>query len=793
MRVSLQILAIVSLTILFAILIVFLKQQFYQDIRISFEVRIQNDESCQLFYGKEGQFNEIQSIVKSYTSSNSFETIVFEPPVRQIKNFRFDPGYTSLQYELRTATIIVGDSERIWQGDNILNAFEPIYLEAISDGDTDVLTLKPKDNPDAQLLFRQNIDDVFDLFDQKSWLLTIYFLITIYLTMLLVIVFAWSKSIERLNIMIITLINCFHRRKLFRFILLIISGITPFLILAFYLQTKVLALDWGYFNSLSLVVKSNIWQYHSFPLHNPWVGGGIDILANPQSRVFSPLVLFDILLNAPWANLLSFVILSITGVIGFYFLLRYLKFSRAISFVVSIIYINATWFSLHFSVGHIPFGAFQLMGLIYYFILRIEEKSFKYYFSLLSAFLVINGSFYVFIYALFLLTFVVLSGIHRITIKSFVFSIFSQWKTVAISLLVFVFISSVKFIPFIMLHKGGIQYDQFQRLPLINVLYSFFWPYQYPGLIAGNTSILFSFHEYGNYIGIPGFLIIAFFFISNPKSNAWRFALTGLFFFILGAGLLHEFNLWPFWYKIPIISGIRVHPRLFIFCYLSFIILLAFALTHLKGKVPAWIYGSVVVFLIFESIITSAIPYYHIYQNTKLTHDVSAFKKLIESENLEKTVTSSSPDYGSGLEFQHYFKKNTGSKNTYEPFIVRGKINAITDKEYRGESYPLSGQGTVKLEKYTPGYIKISYNLDTISDIQVNTNYLLGWKAIGNEIQVYKKNGLLTFKPISKKGDALIIYSPDYFQIIIIMFLSGLVIIILSFSMNSYFKRIGIL
>jgi hypothetical protein len=53
MRVSLQILAIVSLTILFAILIVFLKQQFYQDIRISFEVRIQNDESCQLFYGKE--------------------------------------------------------------------------------------------------------------------------------------------------------------------------------------------------------------------------------------------------------------------------------------------------------------------------------------------------------------------------------------------------------------------------------------------------------------------------------------------------------------------------------------------------------------------------------------------------------------------------------------------------------------------------------------------------------------------------------------------------------------------
>jgi hypothetical protein len=134
MRVSLQILAIVSLTILFAILIVFLKQQFYQDIRISFEVRIQNDESCQLFYGKEGQFNEIQSIAKSYTSSNSFETIVFEPPVRQIKNFRFDPGYTSLQYELRTATIIVGDSERIWQGDNILNAFEPIYLEAISDG-----------------------------------------------------------------------------------------------------------------------------------------------------------------------------------------------------------------------------------------------------------------------------------------------------------------------------------------------------------------------------------------------------------------------------------------------------------------------------------------------------------------------------------------------------------------------------------------------------------------------------------------------------------------------------------
>ena len=74
--------------------------------------------------------------------------------------------------------------------------------------------------------------------------------------------------------------------------------------------------DWGYFNSLSLVVRSIVLEFRRFPGHNPWVCGGLDLLANPQNRVFSPLVVADLLLRPQWANLAGLVAYAVVGFIG---------------------------------------------------------------------------------------------------------------------------------------------------------------------------------------------------------------------------------------------------------------------------------------------------------------------------------------------------------------------------------------------------------------------------------------------------------------------------------------------
>ncbi len=54
--------------------------------------------------------------------------------------------------------------------------------------------------------------------------------------------------------------------------------------------------DWSSFNSLSLEVRSNVLHYGRFPVHNPWVCGGLDLMTNPQNRVFSPFFLADLAL-----------------------------------------------------------------------------------------------------------------------------------------------------------------------------------------------------------------------------------------------------------------------------------------------------------------------------------------------------------------------------------------------------------------------------------------------------------------------------------------------------------------
>src|SRR5262245_23358511 len=61
--------------------------------------------------------------------------------------------------------------------------------------------------------------------------------------------------------------------------------------------------DWDEFNSFSHFAHSSVWSYHTWPLHDPWACGGNDLWANPQSRLFSPFVVLDLLLPAHLANL----------------------------------------------------------------------------------------------------------------------------------------------------------------------------------------------------------------------------------------------------------------------------------------------------------------------------------------------------------------------------------------------------------------------------------------------------------------------------------------------------------
>lgn len=568
-----------------------------------------------------------------------------------------------------------------------------------------------------------------------------------------------------------------------RILILIIAAISSFTVSLIKISNFTIVHDWGYFNGLSYVVRSSVLHYKTFPIHNPYLLGGIDILANPQSRVFSPFVIFDVLFSAPYANLFALVTLGVIGALGFYRLIVYLGVSKNIALLGSIIFIHASWFALHFSEGHIVFGSFQLLGLAFYFILRLQERDYKIYYALLNAFYFLDGAIYAFVFTNLLLVLSIILQIHGLSIIKFLKSLYVQWKTVLVGLFLFISIAGAKLIPFLLLNGSRQPILEFVTLGVKPLFHCFFDPFQYVYKPIGQP-IPFRFHEIGAYIGIPGALIVILFLARRGIKNHIGYLAIAVFFFWIGSGRLPKINPWLIFQKIPVLNNAHVQPRMFIFVYLMFAILLCFSLDAFRKTLKPIVFYSIVCLLLIESVFVSSYPFYKIYQRDDKICKTALFSGFIENNTIEKTVVDASDVWG--FDFMSYFRKNTGAKFANEPSLVRGDIKTIEDDGYKGEIYLTKGSGTVTLDLYTPGKIKLSYHLGSLSEIQLNTNYLLGWKTNNHNLELFQKDGLLTIKPQNLSGNAEILYRPNYLYIIFPLYFLGLLLTLYLFLSKRY-------
>src|SRR6202022_3611728 len=106
--------------------------------------------------------------------------------------------------------------------------------------------------------------------------------------------------------------------------------------------------------------------------HDPWCGGGLNVLANPQNRIFSPLLVLDLAFSPYWANLVGLVVYAFFGLWGMYRLVREFEIPPPAAALTAILFINGSWFGLHFAEGHIPYGSMQLLPWVLWAFLRIE-------------------------------------------------------------------------------------------------------------------------------------------------------------------------------------------------------------------------------------------------------------------------------------------------------------------------------------------------------------------------------------------------------------------------------------
>lgn len=522
-------------------------------------------------------------------------------------------------------------------------------------------------------------------------------------------------------------------------------------------------MDWGYFNSLSLLLRSIVWNYGEIPVQNPWMCGGLELMSNPQTRIFSPFFILDILFHPHKANLFSLMIYAFFGLWGGYVLFRDLKVSKLLSTLGAVLFINGSFFGLHYAEGHIPFGCMQLFPWILYCYRNLDRKEIQFLLVSLFSLFILDGG----IYAAILSALIALLYFPFFPndFKKLLISMNENRVYSSLIVLSFVLISSAKIGPVVMYLSSRTPLVESFSVPLELLHDIFLYPVQDLRTKIGHGSYL-RFHEFGCYLGyVSLFLIIVTHFKKELIQKNWRYLTIGLLFFWAAMGWGTPFNPWVLFQKIPLINNAHVQSRLLILFFLFYVILWVHSLQSLE-KYRRIFYLLVFVFLL-ESFWVRNVPPQLMYQSFpgKLLGG-----ELIRSTNLNRTLRHADV-------YSHYRKKNAGSRFCYEPANLGTRVNDVNQNEYKGEIYTHIGDGEAELLEYRPGKIRIAYSGQTPLTIKVNTNQLDGWKVNSGDGTVeHDSSTLLQIRTHSREGELTLIYRPPYFWPVLIMYFLGVLL-----------------
>ena len=569
---------------------------------------------------------------------------------------------------------------------------------------------------------------------------------------------------------------------------LVVSAISAYILPLIKFNRIIFARDWSPFNMYSHFIKSCYLHYKTIPLHNPYLLGGLDLFADPQSKAFSPLTILDLLFSAPYANLLSLVMLSVIGGYGMYKLLKHLNINITVNLIIVFIFQHASWFILHATEGHIIFGSFQLTGLILYFTLRLNEPKYKIYLPTVMAFLVLDGGMYAFIYNSLMIFFTLILRIEGLSFIKLIKSTVIQWRASLLGAVIFVALFSAKIIPMMLLHGRRQPIMENIQLDAKSLLFAFFYPFQYRTLSisgASYTNYNLGFHEIGAYIGIVSFILIIWHMVKKYNKRYTPWIIIILLFLWIGSGMGLKFNPWYLFQQIPVINNAHIQTRVLYVVLLGLFVLLAFSLNYFKQNIRKEVWLSLVIFLCMESFTISYFGWYKMYQDEWTVHKTDVFKTVLKNTKVEKTIK----DAGYwGFNDSLLLHKNTACKGFMSPAIKQGDIKYVGEPDYKGEIYFLKGSGTLRELEYTPKKLVIEIETKGPAEVQLNTNFLWRWIVNSPKVKPYDKNGLLTLSVNGPVKEAITLkYRPKYLYLIIPLYFFGL-IVLLFYLFNKTFR-----
>jgi hypothetical protein len=518
--------------------------------------------------------------------------------------------------------------------------------------------------------------------------------------------------------------------------------------------------DWHYFDSLSMVVRSAVLSYGTFPLHNPWVCGGVDIAANPQSRVLSPLTLLDLALTPHASNLTTLLLSAAAGFASMSALLRHLGHLRWIAWLGGFLFAGSSWFALHWSEGHIRFGPAALLPLVCLAMLRLGERRMQLVLATLGCWFMLEGGIYTFVYALYVALAMTAAGL-------------VPWRAALATLraapmhALLLTISSAavlasKVVPIVMIHITRARKIEdevlFSYLPRI-----FFWPKQTRHQTL--TGLEYGFHEYGMYLGVAAVACVLWALRDAPTRRRLRpWLVITLLFLWAATNLLAPLSPWSLLQHIPLLRNAHGPSRMFVLFHIGWIVLLAAAVARLQTR-RAWAAAALAAFLALETLAVSTTTWRAAYAwgKPKIRADITA--PLITGGTWRRTIKDADEPshYGKGL----------GSFLCYEPIQPQRHAFFEGQPMYRGEIHARSGKGTPTLESVTPGRVALRYEGRPPANLEVNLNSLGGWAVESGAAEILPDRPRIGVR-VTAAGPVTVRYRPPYWPMFLWLWAVGI-------------------
>ncbi len=561
--------------------------------------------------------------------------------------------------------------------------------------------------------------------------------------------------------------------------------------------------DWDYFMFLYEVPSITLFEYKQFPLWNPYCGGGISLIGNPQAGYLSPILIFTALFGVAAGLKIAVLVHTFAGLWGMWLLSGHLKIKGPARLAPSLIFMFSGAWALHIAAGHIVWLPASLLPLLLLALLKCLDKSYWIFVAgAIESIMFYEGGTYVLAYSLLFICIYCL--VLAIETKSF----YPLKFFFMINLLAAAF-SAPKLLPVLeVLQSHPRPTEVGVGIPLD--IFFYFFIDRFTGLERSLNGT--GWWAFGCYFGIIVISLYLFSFTLFKRHKA--LVIVSLFTLLVSLGNFGTLSPWNILHNLPIFSNFQVPTRALIVFSFAVALLCGHSLEHLgkRGSFRSRLMVSLTVLFIFCDLISVSLP---TLANATQTLTTPFWKNVRAEQNLNNPELYRIPPSASsgllqsipsvhqpftqisipftqrnvhGAWSDQYLPllQNTGVVDAYETIPFARNSRANTDEEYKGEYYLLN-DGTVTLNEWSPNRQRFHIKSEEENKLVINQNFDQGWRSSSGIIVT--QNGLLAINIPPGNYDFEVYYLPKSFQLGLYLLVFTLGIFLMVFTKKFILRK----